>query len=291
MIVNAASLTSLFTEFKALFDATFKGAPNPFDLKRFTMFVPTNTISVNYGWLGELPGMRRWIGDRQINELDAKQYSVSNVPYETTLGVAVRDIESDNLGVYRPRVQGLARVAAQHPFRLFAAALEDNPLCADGQNLIDTDHPKDDGTTWSNKSTTALSATSFDAAMVQGATVTDAKGDPAGIKYDVLMVPPALESTAIGIVGVQTLANGASNPNYGRVEIVVNPFLTDATNWYLFDTKVPYGPVIHQERKAATYAEDDSQKFSKGQVLHGVDGDYTMAAGLPFGLHGAIVAG
>lgn len=292
MIVNEAALTALYTEFRALFEASMQGAVVPFDFSRFTMFVPTKTITVNYAWLGDLKPMRRWVGDRVAHTVKASNYSVDNVPYEDTLEIFIRDMEADNLGIYRPKVQLLAQEAKRHPLRLFAAVLENNDLCFDGQNLIDTDHPKDDGTTWSNKGTSALDATTFESAYTAGAEITDMNGDPIGVMYDTLMVPPRLRSAALKIVASERMPGGSNNdvnPNYQIVDVVVNPYLKDTNNWYLIDSKLPVKPVIHQERKAVQYAEDNTDAFRKGVVYHGIDGDYAFAPGLPYGIFGAIV--
>lgn len=294
MLADKATLEGVYEEFKALFEEQLQSQQTPFDISPFTTFVPCSTIQVTYNWLTELPGMRRWLGDRIVHGLKAETYSVENYPYEDTLGVDKRDIETDNLGIYRPKVQALAGAAKRHVFKLFAGVLEGNAVCADGQNLIDTDHPNDAGGTWSNKGTTALSFTTLDAALYSGAEVTDSDGYPAGIAYNVLMVPPRLRATAFQLCYSQGLPGSANNDvNYLQqdlgITVVVNPFLTDTNNWYLFDTTMPIKPVIHQERKAPTLDMDETNVFKNRMIQYGIDGDYALAPGLPHGLYGAIV--
>jgi len=50
-------------------------------------------------------------------------------------------------------------------------------------------------------------------------------GRPLGIKPTVLVVPPSLRAAAIEIVKNERLANGASNPNFGVVDLIVSPWL------------------------------------------------------------------
>jgi len=50
-------------------------------------------------------------------------------------------------------------------------------------------------------------------------------GRPLGIKPTVLVVPPGLRAAAIEIVKNERLANGASNPNFGVVDLIVSPWL------------------------------------------------------------------
>jgi phage major head subunit gpT-like protein len=41
----------------------------------------------------------------------------------------------------------------------------------------------------------------------------------------VLVVPPSLRAAAIEIVKNERLANGASNPNFGVVDMIVSPWV------------------------------------------------------------------
>jgi phage major head subunit gpT-like protein len=50
-------------------------------------------------------------------------------------------------------------------------------------------------------------------------------GRPMAIKPTVLVVPPTLRANAIEIVKNERLANGASNPNFGVVDLIVSPWL------------------------------------------------------------------
>ncbi|MBB3461984.1 Mu-like prophage major head subunit gpT family protein [Rhizobium sp. BK377] len=106
--------------------------------------VVTSTSSEEtYGWLGDIPKLREWIGDRHIKSLSAKGYSIVNRKFEATIGVKRDDIEDDKLGLYGTRFEMLGNSAATHPdeilFELINAAFA--TACYDGQNFFDTDHP------------------------------------------------------------------------------------------------------------------------------------------------------
>ncbi len=75
------------------------------------------------------------------------------------------------------------------------------------------------------KSQAALDATNFNAAMTAMMGIKADGGRPMGIKPTVLVVPPSLRAAAIEIVKNERLANGASNPNYGVVDLIVSPWL------------------------------------------------------------------
>lgn len=105
--------------------------------------ITSTAAEETYGWLGDIPKMREWIGDRHIKALSSKGYSIRNRKFELTVGVPRDDIEDDKLGLYAPRFEMLGQSAASHPdevlFDLINTAFSTE--CYDGQNFFDTDHP------------------------------------------------------------------------------------------------------------------------------------------------------
>ncbi|MCL6620226.1 MAG: Mu-like prophage major head subunit gpT family protein [Thermomonas hydrothermalis] len=75
------------------------------------------------------------------------------------------------------------------------------------------------------KSKATLDAANFNAAMAAMQSFKADGGRPLGIKPTVLVVPPSLRAAAIEIVKNERLANGASNPNFGAVELIVSPWV------------------------------------------------------------------
>lgn len=141
MIVNSANLASLRVGFKTIFNEAFSGVEPSY--KRVAEVVTSTTGEEKYGWLGELPGMRKWIGPRVVNNLAEHDYAIKNIDYELTLGVKRNHIEDDTLGTYNTRFSALGRAAASHPDQLVFGALKDgfSTECYDGQNFFDTNHP------------------------------------------------------------------------------------------------------------------------------------------------------
>jgi phage major head subunit gpT-like protein len=75
------------------------------------------------------------------------------------------------------------------------------------------------------KSQATLDATNFNSAMSAMMSIKADGGRPMGIKPTVLVVPPSLRANAIEIVKNERLANGASNANFGVVDLIVSPWL------------------------------------------------------------------
>lgn len=75
------------------------------------------------------------------------------------------------------------------------------------------------------KSKATLDAANFNAAMAAMQSIRADGGRPLGIKPTVLVVPPSLRAAAIEIVKNERLASGASNPNFGAVDLIVSPWV------------------------------------------------------------------
>lgn len=107
------------------------------------MTVPSNTKVNTYGVLGQFPKMREWVGERQIQKMQAQGMSIENKLYESTVSVPRTDIEDDQVGLFRSMVQQAGQSAAELPDDLVFGLLKagKTTLCYDGQNFFDTDHP------------------------------------------------------------------------------------------------------------------------------------------------------
>ena len=141
MLVNAANLRNLYVGFSKNFEDGLGQAPS--EWKQVATEVPSTTRENEYGWLGKLPGMREWLGDRVVHGMGTYKYAIANKPYELTVGVDRDDIEDDNLGVYRPMFTEMGRASAAHYDQLVFPALANgfSQPCYDGQSFFDTDHP------------------------------------------------------------------------------------------------------------------------------------------------------
>lgn len=141
MEINTQTLRSAYVGFNAAFQSGFDSADSMY--QRVASVVTSTTKTQEYGWLGKLPRFREWIGDRVINALAKHGYSLTNKPFEMTIGVDRDDFEDDNLGIYTPLFQELGSSAASFPDELVWPFLNSGfaTKCYDGQFFFDTDHP------------------------------------------------------------------------------------------------------------------------------------------------------
>lgn len=145
MIINEINLSAVFTGFKAAYSSGFEGAKTVW--ASVAMEVPSTTEKEIYGWLGQLPGMREWIGDRMIKNIVAKGFAIENLDFESTISVPRNKIEDDLYGIFSPLMTELGRAAAAHPDELVFKTLAKGwtEHCYDGQFFFDTDHPVGNG--------------------------------------------------------------------------------------------------------------------------------------------------
>jgi len=141
-MVTAQALQALRTAVSAAFKGGLSNVTPQY--QQVATVVPSSTASNTYGWLGDMPGMREWIGDRVVNDIKENAYSVSNKDFESTVGVKRTDIEDDNLGIYTPMFTELGRSAAVFPDELVFALLSAGftETCYDGKPFFATDHKR-----------------------------------------------------------------------------------------------------------------------------------------------------
>lgn len=140
LVITAGSLQSLQQGFNAAFLQGF-GSVTP-SWGQVAMRVPSSTKTENYGWMKDLPGMREWVGQRVIHNLESAAAQLTNKNYEHTIGVDRNDIEDDRLGIYSPMFSMQGELVAAHPDSLVWGLLPTGFAITgfDGQYYFDTDH-------------------------------------------------------------------------------------------------------------------------------------------------------
>ncbi|SUZ33610.1 hypothetical protein ROE7235_03383 [Roseibaca ekhonensis] len=142
-LITAAILQALNTGVRKNFqDGQASMRDTVFHTEVATM-VPSTTASNTYGWLGDFPRLREWVGDRVVKDIKEHGYTIENLLFEATLGIARTQIEDDQFGHYAPIATSMGQEATQHPDVLINELIADGftALCYDGQPFFDTDHP------------------------------------------------------------------------------------------------------------------------------------------------------
>jgi len=122
MQITPEILRSLSQGFNAAFTEGF-GSVAP-SWQQIAMQIASSASAENYGWMKDLPGMREWVGQRVILNLESVAAQIVNKRWEHTIAVKADDIADDNLGIYATLLKQQGEIAARHPDDLVWSLLE-----------------------------------------------------------------------------------------------------------------------------------------------------------------------
>jgi len=296
-VIGKANLAAAQTAYRAIVMQTLNDAPRD-DLTGVVMDVPMTTKTVDLSWVATLGKMREWIGERHIRDLVAKNFTMTAKHYEHTIGMSQDDIDDDTLNQYAPQIRLIAAGALKELDAAVTYVLDNNSTCYDGQPLIDNTHPAfGPYAAFDNlEGTTALTADATGyghvlTAMGMMAGFEDAEGRNLGLSAKALVVPNALRYIADQLIKAPFKPGTTSDPNQLQsLKPIILAGATDDTNWYVVDTAAQVPPVVRGIRKMPEYKEDVTSLFKTNEVFFGVDGRWTVSAGFPQAIVGAIVA-
>ena len=274
MIVNPQNLRGIYVGFNTLFNRALTTV-TPLYTEVATV-TPSTTDAETYAWLGDIPGMREWIGDREVQNLSASDYTIKNKDFELTIGIDRNAIEDDKIGLFNPSIEMLGQSAAMHPDKLVFSLLKNgfNEKCFDGKAFFSSEHMIGKSKV-SNKGTAKLSLDAYVAARAGMMSLTNSKGEPLDLIPNRLVVPPALEKAALDITEADFI-NGTRNTMKGTAKPLVVPQLAGSdTAWFLLCTTRPIKPLIYQQRKKVKFVsktnETDDKVFMSKTFLYGAD--------------------
>ena len=278
MFVNQANLRGLNVTFSTAYNKAFDGVKTNYE--KIATTVPSTTAETDYKWLGQLPQMKEWVGEREIQKMAAYGYSIKNKKFEMTVSVPRDDIEDDQYGVYTPLFSNMGEAAAEHPDTLVFETMKKGftEKCYDGKPFFATDHPSGEGgkTPTSNMSHLKLSTDSYEAARTAIMSVTGDKGKSLNLVPDLLVVAPANEKMARLILKADQI-EGTTNVYKDTAELLVATELADKPDaWFLLCTNKFLKPFIFQKRKpvelTALTRNNDENVFMRDEFVWGADG-------------------
>lgn len=280
-VLDAAYMESVSKGFQTVFNDALNTQNS--DYLKIATDIHANTVTVDYSWLADMPSMREWVGDRTLNELAAWNYTISKKDWEASIKVKRDVIEYDNLGIVKPRIIDLAAAVPEHYNSMVFGLLESNGDCYDGKKFFAADHQVK-GQNFSNLSNLELTEENYEKTVAEMGRLIKDNGNPLRIKPNLIVVPPELKAKAKELFLAEKKANGASNPLYKEVEILVCYELTKKKTWYLLDTSRAVKPIVLQKNKEAQFVAqdkpDDEAAFMRKEFRYGVDTEDNAGYGL-----------
>ena len=266
MALTTAQLATASRLITSVFDKAVRAA-SPF-YPRISTVVSSDAAEEKYAWLGDMPGMREWLGERIFKQLRAADYELRNKHWESSLLVSKTDVADARVLKYKMLIEALAAEATYHPDELLFTTMVagESTACFDGQFFYDTDHSWGDSGSQSNDLTyaaatgTVPTSAEFRAAYNQAyAAMLAFKGDNGKPLYrptqaqqverPLVTVTPTLYPTALEALSARFDTNGNPVVIMGNPEVMPIAYLTDATKFYVHDTSGPLKPLIFQERE------------------------------------------
>lgn len=245
------------------------------------MQVSSSAQTEKYGWLGSTPELQAWADEKAPKGLLDKSYSLTNSPFEATIGVDKFSLRDDQLGAVKIRVADLAMRAKQFPVKLAVDLLSagTSGLCYDGQAFFSASHSEGASGTQSNivtgtGVTLAQITADYISAKQKIMSVLDDQGKPFNEgEPQILVVAPA------GLAGIfeqlqnATLISNTSNVFAGQFQLGISARLT-GNDWYMLDVSGAVKPLIIQENMPVTFGalEDKSDSgFLRKHYYYGVE--------------------
>lgn len=265
MALDTARAVATLRGLTAKFDIGVSGGA-PFYPNLCTI-VPSTGADEKYGFLGAMPGMREWLGDRQFQTLRAGDYTLANKEWESSVNIEKNDIDDDRLGMYGPVLQQLGMEAAYHPDELLVTAIEagESTACFDGQYFFDTDHSWGESGEQSNDLTGAAATGTQPTVAEMKAAFRACVTALLGFKNDkgkllnrpvvrtandlTLVVPLVYRDVAHDAFDAVLIGNGESNVVIDRPNIVCLPALSSGAKFWVFATGGVLKPFVFQARR------------------------------------------
>jgi phage major head subunit gpT-like protein len=288
---------------KTVYDQTFFERAKTALWPKLCIDVPSDSDYETYGWLGSIPAMREWKGQRVIRSVEEYGFTIYNKKFELTIGVDGDTLRREKYGKVRPRVVNMGVKAADHKDGLMTDLLTNGftTACYDGHYFFADNHSSGSSGSQSNKGTAALDGDALKAGMTAMSLIVDDQGENMGITADTIVYGPMLQFTVMELIKAQRriAAGGTSlsvvpdvNVLMGLLNPVMLPRMGTSLNWYLADTSKGALPLIMQiEREAEFDALEGSSEhaFKNDEYLYGINASHNAGYGIWQLMYGAVV--
>lgn len=259
-------------------------------LLRGAMRVPSTGAYEKLGWVGAMPAVSQWLGEREAKQFDSYDYTVKNLDWSVAVPINENDINDDQTGALSMIPQMLAQRIMVHPEKLMIDLLinGDSDTAYDGVEFFsNVSAPRTiDNLLAGTGTTLAQMEADLNAALVAMAKFTDDQGEVLNIRGDLIVCPVAMENDFRRLVqstSDPTVSGGIEtfNPYSGRFTVIGDPRLDsdDVDDWYLLATNEIVKPLIYQTRQEAQASMEKTQ-HTKSWVF-GADYRGNGAYGLP----------
>ncbi|MEM0952265.1 MAG: Mu-like prophage major head subunit gpT family protein [Cyanobacteria bacterium P01_H01_bin.74] len=215
--------SNLRGEFLRIFDEI----SNKSFLNELAMYIDSNSEAEDLGWLGSLPVLTPWDGERTFSQMNEYTWRIYNEQFQAGLQIKKLTIDRDKLNAFLPKVAMFGERAAQNPMKLAGQLLlnSETQACYDGVSFFSPQHPIAPGaTTYNNnditfsvQNPTSPTVTEVSDSILKGisqlSTFRDDQGEPVnqGITSVKVICSPLLFDRVLGALSNKLIGGGNDN--------------------------------------------------------------------------------
>jgi len=305
-ILNENGVADARTTFETLVDSALRSRASVVWQAFCRRVSPNGSVAHEIDIPGATPAWKEFLGQRVYESSRLYTKRVALKTYDKYLRIPRTTVTNDKTGSVAALLSEFTSELEQLFDKLVIESLVSNPTGADGVSLVNDSHPyASGGSTWDNKTTSALSFSAFNTERARMRALENEFGEPLGLEPRVLLVHPDDEETALQIaqadqkpVSVGTAgaintagigATGITNVFRGSIDVVVSPRWTSG-DWVIIDPR--YQPLIMPVwRDPETVIVDDMtshQRVENDLFVYGVEADLNVDGLQPWGIAGKI---
>lgn len=158
--------------------------------------VPMASKVVEIPMLLDLSGLREWVGDRVVDNFEARGFTMTAKKYEKTVAIDREHVEDDSYMLFSGRFEALGRKVQEFPDSLVWALIEAGEvgLCYDETPFFSASHPEN-GTVASNLSGAGQPPWYlFDASQIEKPIILGTRTQPELVGYEDPKDPSVFDS-------------------------------------------------------------------------------------------------
>lgn len=323
MLIDQAKLdvanTTSHDRFSSLFGGSTAG-----QLDSILDVIPSSSLNNEIPFVQPNGSWLRWISEKHIASLKAYKQSIEFRSYHFSIELSRPELAYDQSGIVGRQIDKLMQKAKADHIKIIVdemvSASGVGPNSYDAVAWLSTAHPVGDaGSTQSNKTTSALSFTTYDAAYQAMTSYVGDDGQPLGIVPDTLIVGPKNRKMAADIAGplrpVSVQNSGVFNeqgsgvggtaqvggivmPNVfqgDNLKVIVSNRLTGTQDdyAYLCCTSLPDKPFLLVEQRppelVTQFDMNSESRFNLDKYKWSVETDCCPAPGFPLLTYGFIL--